>query len=268
MTTSYPASDRTATSGVDRPLPDGAPGTDFDSFPALFDKFTSVWDSTDQSFARWLAAQLPARPGQVGQAVDLGCGAGRYSLLLAAHYAQVLAVDLSGPMLAIAEATRSRPNITYQHADVLDIDPGRHGRFDAVVSVNTLHHAGPPDIVLPRVRSLVAPGGVAVVVDMIDPGRWTDPGFHLDRAFTDARAAYEATGRCDAATDVLNLLLHPHWLRMAAADTPLARDQFHHHYSQVFPGAQIVDGLHPLMGAAVWRNAEPGPGGGVHTHWQ
>jgi hypothetical protein len=100
-----------------------------------------------------------------------------------------------------------------------------------------------------------------VLVDMIDPGRWTDPGFHLDRAFTDARAAYEATGRTDVATDVLSLLLHPQWLRMAAADTPLTRDQFHQLYRQVFGGAQIIDDLHPLMAAAVWHNTEPGPGG-------
>ena len=195
--------------------------------------------------------------------------AGRHSVLLAEHYAQVLAVDLSSRMLAIAEATRSRPNITYRQADVLDIDPGRHGRFDAVVSVNTVHHAGPADVVLPRVRSLVAPGGVVVVVDMVDPGGWTDPGFHLGRAFADARAAYGATGRTDVATDVLNLLLHPQWLRMAAADTPLSRDQFHQVCSQVFPGAQIVDGLHPLMAAAVWQNTEFGSGGvGGRTHWQ
>ena len=273
MMTVYPFPDPSAGPGVGpggRPAAAGAPGTDFDGFAGLFDRFTAVWDWIDPSFARWLAAQLPARPGHGGTALDLGCGAGRHSVLLAAHYTQVLAVDLSGPILAIAEATRSRPGITYRQADVLDIDPARHGRFDAVVSVNTLHHAGPADIVLPRVRSLAAPGGVVVVVDIVDPGGWTDPGFHLDRAFTDARAAYHATGRTDVATDILNLLLHPQWLRMAATDTPLTRDQFHHAYGQVFPGADIVDDLHPLMAAAVWRNTDPepvpaggyGPGGG------
>jgi 2-polyprenyl-3-methyl-5-hydroxy-6-metoxy-1,4-benzoquinol methylase len=249
----------------DHPVPPSTTGqvgwteTDFDNFSDLFERFTGMSDRLDPSFSQWLASQLPARPGHGDRALDLGCGAGRQTIQLADHYARVLGVDIADGMLAIARTARPRPNITYQHADVLTVTPQRYGTYDAVVSVHTLHHVGPPDLVLPHVRSLVAAGGIAVIADMIDPGDWTDPAFHLDRAFTHARAVYDRCGDRHAAADVIRLMLHDHWLRQAANHTPLTRDQFHHHYTTIFPGAHIVD-LNPLMAAAIWRNpATAGP---------
>jgi 2-polyprenyl-3-methyl-5-hydroxy-6-metoxy-1,4-benzoquinol methylase len=233
--------------------------TDFDTFSDLYERFTGMSDRLDPSFSRWLGDQLPARPGRGDRALDLGCGAGRQSIQLAQHYAHVLAVDIADGMLAIARTARRRDNITYRHADVLSITPHRYGTYDAVVSVHTLHHVGPPDLVLPQVRSLVAAGGIAVLADLINPGDWTDPGFHHDRAFTHARAVYDQSGDRHAAVDVLRLFLHDHWLRQAADHTPLTREQFHQHYTTAFPGAHIVD-LNPLMAAAVWRSpATAGP---------
>jgi 2-polyprenyl-3-methyl-5-hydroxy-6-metoxy-1,4-benzoquinol methylase len=195
----------------------------FDAFADLFDRFTGLWDRIDPTFTTWLADQLPARPGRGGRALDLGCGAGRHTVLLAEHYDHVLAVDIAERMLGIAGQTRPADNITYQHGGVLGITPATHGQYDAVLSVHTLHHVGEPGLVLPHVRSLVAPGGIAVLADIIDPGDWTTPDFHADRAFDTARAAYDRSAERHAAADVLRLLLHPQWLKLAAADTPLMR---------------------------------------------
>jgi 2-polyprenyl-3-methyl-5-hydroxy-6-metoxy-1,4-benzoquinol methylase len=229
----------------------------FDVFADLFDQYTALWDGVDSGFADWLAGSLPVMPG--GRAVDLGCGAGRHTLLLADRYAEVLAVDAAEGMLAIARRDRARPNVTYAQRDVLAVTAEPARKFDVVLSVHTLHHVGPPDVVLPRVRSLVAPGGVAVLADIVDPGDWTSPGFHVDRAFAEACDAYAVTGDRQAALSVLGLLLHPRWLAMADADTPLTRGQFHDAYTAEFPGVMITDDLHPLMAGAVWRNPDTGP---------
>jgi 2-polyprenyl-3-methyl-5-hydroxy-6-metoxy-1,4-benzoquinol methylase len=223
----------------------------FDAVAELFDRFTAVWEGVDSTFSDWLIGNLPAR---AGSAVDLGCGGGRHTVLLADRFEQVLAVDVAESMLHIARRDRARAHITYQRADVLAVDPAQTGKFDLVLSVHTLHHVGDPDVVLPHVRSLVAPGGTAILADIVDPGDWANPAFHLERAFADARAAYQLTGDRKAAITVLDLLLHPQWLTTAATDTPLTRPQFQQRYAATFPGATITHDLHPLMAGAVWHN--------------
>jgi SAM-dependent methyltransferase len=221
----------------------------FDDMAELFDEFTAVWDRIDRgAFAGWLAGQLTTG----ARAADLGCGAGRHLPLLAGRYREVLAVDVSERILRLARERHALPAVTYRHAGVLDVYPAADGTFDAVVSVNALHHAGPPEVVLPHVRSLVAPGGRLVVVDMVDPGGWDRPEWHVDRAFGDARVSYELSGDPGKAVTVLRQLLDPAWLAMATHDVPLRRPEFHRLYGEVFPGAVITDELHPLMAGATW----------------
>jgi SAM-dependent methyltransferase len=228
----------------------------FDVFPDLFDQFTGLWDGLNSAFSDWLSANVPE--ALRGRAVDLGCGAGRHTLLLADRFDHVLAVDAADGMLDIARRDRSRPNVAYERRDVLAVTPGLDSQFDVVLSVHTLHHVGPPDLVLPRVRSLVAPGGTAILADIVDPGGWTTRDCHTERAFSDARSAYGLTGGDrQAALTVLGLLLHPRWLAMAGMDTPLTREQFHDAYTAEFPGVAITHNLHPLMAGVVWHNPAP-----------
>ena len=213
----------------------------YDAFPDLFDRFAGIWDRINDDFSRWVTAHLATG----ARALDLGCGAGRHAVLLADRYTDVLAVDISDGMLDLARKNRHRSNVVYQHRDIRAVTPGVDGRFDAVVSMHTLHHLGRPDEVLPQVRSLVAPGGVAILADIVDPGSWPSRQFHLDRAFSVARVVYERTGDPEAAADVLRLLLHPRWLDMEMAEPPVSREEFHHDYRNAFPGAVFNDDLHP-----------------------
>jgi SAM-dependent methyltransferase len=222
----------------------------FDAFSELFDRFTRIWDGISADFDDWVLAALPAR---ARTAVDLGCGTGRHSVLLAERANRVLAVDVADRMLDVARARRALPGIDYQRRGVLDVSPDE-GPFDVALSVHTLHHVGDPVVVLPHVRSLVAPGGTLVVADIVDPGGWRTREFHLDRAFTDARVVHQLTGDGAAAADVLRLLLHPRWLELTAADTPLSRDGFHKIYADAFPGAAFYDHLNPLMCGMVWKS--------------
>ncbi len=220
----------------------------FDTFPELFDRFTRIWDGISSDFDDWILGALPAR---ASAGVDLGCGAGRHSVLLAERVETVLGVDVSERMLETARTGRARPNVSYQHRGVLDVTAAE-GPFDVVLSVHTLHHVGPPAVVLPHVRSLVAPGGTVILADIVDPGGWPTAEFHQERAWGDARLVYQLTGDADAAADVLRLLLHPRWLELTRADTPLTRDRFHRAYGDVFPGAVFDDELSPVMCGLVW----------------
>lgn len=217
----------------------------YDDFPDLFDRFTAVWDGMSGEFSDWVSAALP---GRARAGVDLGCGAGRHSVLLAERLDRVLAVDTSARMLEVARCTRDRPGISYRQQGVLETA----GSYDVVLSVHALHHVGPPEAVLPHVRSLVAPGGTAILADIVDPGGWPTPEFHQNRAWDSARLVHEATGDVDAAVDVLRLLLHPRWISLARADVPLTRERFHRAYGEVFGGAVFHDGFGPLICSLVW----------------
>jgi SAM-dependent methyltransferase len=222
----------------------------FDSFPDLFDRFTRIWDGISGDFDRWVLSGLPPA---VDAAVDLGCGAGRHSVLLAERARRVLAVDVSERMLEVARTERARSNVDYQRRGVLDVTPA-DGPFDVVLSVHTLFHVGDPTEVLPHVRSLVRPGGTVVVADIVDPGGWRTPEFHQERAWNDSRLVHQLTGDQDAAADVLRLLLHPRWLQLAETDVPLTRDEFHKIYADAFPGAVFTDDLSPVMCGMTWVN--------------
>ena len=112
---------------------------------------------------RWLPDLLP---GSGHRALDLGCGSGRHTVLLAERFEQVDAVDISAPMIELASKRRPRPNVSYRQADLHQVAGA--GRYDFVLSALTLHHV--PDLhdALAHVKMLVAPGGRLVVADMYD----------------------------------------------------------------------------------------------------
>lgn len=118
----------------------------------------------NELISSWLADVLPAA-GRY--AIDLGCGPGRQAVLLAGRFEQVEAVDLSGPMIALARARRTRPNITYLQGDLQHV--GQAGHYDLVLGVRTLHHVPDLHAALSHLKRLLAPGGRLVVVDSYPP---------------------------------------------------------------------------------------------------
>jgi SAM-dependent methyltransferase len=230
----------------------------FDSLADAYERFAEVHDGF---YRPWLSAVIPDRSDDPGsRAVDLGCGSGRFTGLLADRYAEVLAVDIADRELAIARARRARPNITYQHRSLLDVTPEVDGRFDLVLSVNAIHHVCDHDTVLPRIRSLVAPGGLAVLVDIVRVSRhqryrW----WHRKEALTDATRALARHRSGAKAADVLRLRLDRTWLEHVTTNIPLTREEFHERYGAAFPDAEFEDGLSYIVAAMRWR----APAGGL-----
>ncbi|MEM7507837.1 MAG: magnesium protoporphyrin IX methyltransferase [Pseudomonadota bacterium] len=79
--------------------------------------------------------------------LDAGCGAGQASAELARRGAEVVAVDISPKLLAVAEARLEdalKPRVRFQAGDMLNADLGR---FDHVLAMDSLIHYAPGDIV-------------------------------------------------------------------------------------------------------------------------
>jgi SAM-dependent methyltransferase len=100
---------------------------------------------------------------QFGRALDFGCGVGRLSQALAGHFAEVVGVDISEEMLALARRhNRHGDRVTYLHNTRGDLRLLATGRFDFVYSIITLQHMAPvyaKRYIAEFVR-VAAPGGV------------------------------------------------------------------------------------------------------------
>lgn len=169
----------------------------YDAFFSLHHGLPRQGPGSDTTTRRLLsfAGPLPSRP----RALDLGCGPGRVSLLLAAEAgAHVTAVDLHEPFLDElrrgAAARGLSGSISTETADMAEL-PYPDGSFDLVWAESSVYSIG-FDNGLARWRRLLAPGGTLVVTEC----EWTtaDPGAEA-RAFWDEQYPLRTTGENSAA---------------------------------------------------------------------
>jgi SAM-dependent methyltransferase len=220
----------------------------FDPIAELYERYAEINDEVYRPFLE------RALPPQAARGVDLGCGSGRFTGLLASRCEKVLAVDISPREIALARVNRPHSNVDYTVGSLLDVPA--EPPFDVVLSVNTLFHLfreyGPARV-LPHVRSLVAPGGWAVIVDVVSPGA-RPLAWHRWWGVQDAvRTLRRRRSLRDAGT-VLRLRQHPVWMTHARLNQPLRRAEFHERYGALFPGATFTDGLDPFICALRWHN--------------
>ena len=116
------------------------------------------------ALSRWLRV----RPGT--RVLDVGCGVGRWSRLLASRGAEVTGIDLSATMIgearrrAAAAGLSGRCRFLVQDSAQLNIG----GQFDLVLAVTVLQHMLDPESVrsaLQRMAAHLAPGGRMVLLE-------------------------------------------------------------------------------------------------------
>jgi len=96
-----------------------------------------------------------------GRWLDVGCGSGVFSRMLAAEGAQVLGVDGSAAMIEAAERQPS-PSLAYRCAS-LDSLATETARFDGAICLSVIEYVDDPGAALAIVAGLVRPGGALVV---------------------------------------------------------------------------------------------------------
>jgi SAM-dependent methyltransferase len=110
----------------------------------------------------FLLEHIPAR---CEAALEIGCGSGSFSRLLAERSRHVLGLDLAPTMVRIAqERSINYPNVEYQIVDVLKWDFPRE-KYDCIASIATFHHL-PLDAMLQKAKDALRPGGVLLILDL------------------------------------------------------------------------------------------------------
>lgn len=114
-------------------------------------------------YGQWLLSHLPR---ECGTALEVGCGTGAFTRLLASRAARVVAFDLSREMLRVAGARMPRgADVEFVRGDAAGW-PFAADRFDCIVSLQTLHHL-PLAATLRAMRDALRPGGTLLLMDLV-----------------------------------------------------------------------------------------------------
>jgi SAM-dependent methyltransferase len=206
------------------------PAQSCDHLPARYDRIAALLGA---ELRAWLLFHLPPSGGR---AVDLGCGTGLHTAMLAERYQEVLAVDVSGPMVDFARRRRPEPNVSYQQRDLRAVEPATDGRFDLVFSAYTLHHVAGFSSALYRMRELVRPGGRVLLVDLVDDRPAVPRAWLKKRAWATFRRDLSARPPTEA-VELLRLQLDRDWLDHQTSDRLRSAEEWDAHTRAVFPGA-------------------------------
>jgi ubiquinone/menaquinone biosynthesis C-methylase UbiE len=108
--------------------------------------------------------------------LDIGCGDGGLTRLLARGGAQATGVDIDDRQLSRARAAEPVPGAHYAVGRGERLD-NADGSLDAVVYMNSLHHVPEPDIAaaLAEAARVLRPGGILLVIEPLAEG----PNFAL-----------------------------------------------------------------------------------------
>lgn len=124
-----------------------------------------------EKFGHEYVKKLRARDFQKGRIIDLGCGAGGTAIVLARAFAgaEVVGIDLSEPLLTIAEQSAQSANldsrIIFEKADV-QRTPFVDNLFDVVINLNMVHLVEDPIRMLNEIERILKPDGFLFIADL------------------------------------------------------------------------------------------------------
>ncbi|MDI2124859.1 class I SAM-dependent methyltransferase [Yinghuangia seranimata] len=206
----------------------------FDTFAGDYDRYSDLHDPLGD----WLAARLAELALHGGRALDAGCGSGRHAQALADTYDEVVAADLSPALIETARLRRPHAKVRYEALDLHHVTD--EAGFDLVVCMATLHHVPDLDKALQHLRSLVRPGGTAILVDNVSPrptpARWA----YITGAVYELPADLVRLGPRDAWW-LFRFRTGRRWLDHLLSDRYLTRGQYERRYAAAFPGAAFDD---------------------------
>lgn len=172
-------------------------------------------------------------PSHLTRALDIGCGTGEFSRLLAHRSDYVLALDLSPQMIEVAkQRSEGYSNIDYQVGDVMVWDFPVE-QFDCVASIATLHHL-PMGPMLARMKATLKEGGPLLVLDLYQQEGLGDAFLNMLAVPASAVLGVSKNGRLMAPIEVRKA-----WAEHGENDSYLTLSEVRRVCEDTLPGATI-----------------------------
>jgi len=216
----------------------------------------NYWYRRHLAVYEWIAARVAG-----GTVLDMACGEGYGSAVLAGAAASVVGVDGNPEAHEHARLRYSRPGLSFARGAVETF--GEPASYDAVVFLQTIEHVADPAAVLSHFARILRPGGVAYVstpnvLTLAPPGAAkSDNPWHL-REYR----AEEFAGLCRGVFDRVELLglfharkLRAHELALRAGWDRVHRrlgltQPFYDRFTPALSSADfILEGRRPLYAA-------------------
>jgi ubiquinone/menaquinone biosynthesis C-methylase UbiE len=224
-----------------------------ESIQSDFDRIALLTGEDRDHHARYHSYLLDHVPERCRRVLEIGCGTGTFSRLLARRAEKVLAVDLSPQMIRLARArSASHENIDFVLADVMTHDlPDEE--FDCIATLTTLHHL-PTETVLTKIRKALKPGGVFVCLDLYRRSSLTDLIYDCVAYPADIFLTLLRTGRPRPPKGVREA-----YAEHGKTDTYLTLPQVERVCADILPGALVRRHLFWRY-SIVWRKGSSGGG--------
>lgn len=145
-----------------------------------------VWDTDEHTeIHRYIAKPITERLRAHGasEVLDLGCGNGSFSALLAAAGFKVTGLDHSSSGIEIAQ--RKHPAVGFAQHDITQPLPAdQHSKYDAVVSTEVIEHLLLPRRLMENALNALRPGGLLILTTPYH-GYWKNLTLALTNKFDD-----------------------------------------------------------------------------------
>jgi ubiquinone/menaquinone biosynthesis C-methylase UbiE len=131
-----------------------------------------------------------------GRAVDVGCGEGRFTRVLAKYFARMAGIDIRADRIATARAAAAAGEVKADF-DVASAEamPFADRSFDVAIFTNSLHHIKNCDVALREAARVIADDGLVYVMEPIAVGTYFQATRMIEDETEIRRCAYQALQR-------------------------------------------------------------------------
>lgn len=188
-------------------------------------------------------------PESCRSALEVGCGTGAFSRLLARRSDRVLAIDLSPQMVRLArERSALFPNIRFEVSDAVGSELPAE-TFDCIAAIATLHHL-PMTLMLAKMRAALRTGGVLLILDLFEPEGLRDALTSLLALPVNAGLRLMKTGRMRAPREVRRA-----WAQHGLHDSYPTMTEVRRACAEILPGAEVKKHL-LWRYSIIWKKGE------------
>lgn len=172
-------------------------------------------------------------PSDCDHLLEIGCGFGTFARLVAHRARSVTAIDVSPQMITVAQArSLNYSNLKFVLADFLQAHFPAES-CDCIVTMTTLHHM-PAEEALRKMKSLLRPGGLLILHDMLGSSGHIDRAFDLVRMPINMALRFWHTGRFRPRREVRRA-----WDEHGKHETYLTPHEVRALRDEYFPGGRV-----------------------------